>query len=94
MCMSYKVLWLGMDDCHTSWEQEEVIPTAVLKEFEMQTSVNINEICSDNIGHTLHTLSITAKEKLQPETPKKPKSDRIVLEENDGYRINYLSMYV
>lgn len=92
MCtyVSCKVLWLGMDNCHTSWEQEEAIPAAVLKEFEMQTSVNFHEICSDNIGHTLHTLNVTPKEKSQSEPPKKPKSDRIVLEENNGYRYNHL----
>lgn len=79
-----KVLWLGMDNCHTSWEQEEAIPAMVLKEFEMQTLVNVNEISSDSISHTLHTLNVTTKEKLQPQTPKKPKSDRIVIEEDNG----------
>lgn len=73
-----------MDDCYTSWEQEEAIPAAVLREFEAQISVNVNETCCDNIGHTLHTLGITTKEKLQPETLKKPKTDRIVLEEDNG----------
>ena len=91
--MSCKVLWLGMDDCYTSWEQEEAIPAAVLREFEAQISVNVNETCCDNIGHTLHTLGITTKEKLQPETLKKPKTDRIVLEEDNGYRINYMRKY-
>ena len=37
-----QVLWLGMDDCRFTWEQEKDVPTHIIKEYEEKAIIAVN----------------------------------------------------
>ena len=82
--MYLQVLWLGKDDCHTSWEKEKNIPTAVLHEFINQKSVNINDLCSDDsLGYKVHTLDVSTEDVTLLTPEKRRKVERMVVEKDN-----------
>jgi len=73
MFFIYKVLWLGMDDCHVTWEQEEHIPKQIVKEFEKSTMVVVNEISRHTMGQTSRILDVTSNDKAKSESKRSKK---------------------
>lgn len=76
-------MWLGVEACHATWEQEENIPEKVVKEFEEQTTLKTNALSMALHGKTLCTLTVDSKQDLEPAS-KVNKSDRVVIEEDCG----------
>ena len=82
-----QVLWLGDEDCHVSWEKEELIPKDVLEEYKSDSLVQVEQLSTEGIGQTSHTLCVSSTEKDQVPVPesKKQKCDRIVVHPDNGY---------
>ena len=74
-----QVLWLGMDDCHFTWEQEKDVPTHIIKEYEEKAIVAVNEISRRSMGQSSSILNVTLNERTDPES-KRPKIERIVID--------------
>ena len=72
-----------MEDCHTSWEVEQAIPTEVLQEFKSNTEIRVDEKLTEGVGQTSHILSITTKDKVEP-NQKRQKTERRVLDKDNG----------
>ena len=78
-------MWLGDEDCHVSWEKEELIPKKVLEEYKSDSLVQVQQHSTEGIRQTSHTLCVSVIEKdLQPES-KRQKCDRIVVHPDNGY---------
>ena len=63
-----KVLWLGMDDCHFTWEQEKDVPTHIIKENEESATVAVNEISRKSMGQSSSILNVTSNDRTDPES--------------------------
>lgn len=80
-------MWLGDEDCHVSWKKEELIPKAVIEEYKSDSLVQVQQLSTDSIGQTSHTLCVTTKEKDVTPENKRHKSDRIVVQLDNGYAL-------
>ena len=78
-----KVLWLGMDDCHFTWEHEKDVPTEIIKEYEESATVAVNEVSRQTMGQSSSILNVTSNDWTDPKS-KQPKTERIVINEDDG----------
>ena len=79
-----QVLWLGMDDCHVTWEREEDIPREIIHEYETQVNTCVIEMCTEHVGQTCYTLNVSSQQEVEPAI-KRPKCDRVVLDGDNGY---------
>lgn len=85
---------MGDEDCHVSWEKEELIPKDVLEEYKSDNLVQVQQLSTEGIGQTSHTLCVRSTEKDQVPENKKQKCDRIVVQPDNGYDQYMYYMYV
>jgi hypothetical protein len=80
-----QVVWLGVEDCYTSWEKEENVPCSIIDEFNSQMEVLVEEESQQQNGHTCCILRVGKRnEKVVQPNKKVKKCDRIVIGENSG----------
>lgn len=78
-----QVLWLGVDDCHATWELEKDIPANLIKEFEESTAVDVETIAMRSLGQTSNILNVIKHDSTKPQI-KKCKMDRHTVAIDDG----------
>ena len=51
-----QVLWLGLDDCFATWEDENDLPQGVVEEFETKENIaTVDKVCQST-GQNHHVL--------------------------------------
>ena len=78
------MLWLGQEDCRTTWEPAERVPQVVIDEFESGTTVAVTDQTTSGVGHTVHTLTISRSQSHSIAIPCNPSVHRPVIKESEG----------
>lgn len=73
-----------MEDCKVTWEKEDTIPKNIVEEYESQVLVDVQQLTTENMSNTLHTLYVTTREKNSELDPKRQKTDRITVSSDNG----------
>lgn len=66
------MLWLGQEDCRTTWEPAEHVPQVVIDEFESGTTVIVTDQTTSEMGDTVHTLTISRGQSHSTANPHNP----------------------
>ena len=82
--INMQVLWLGKEDVNVTWEPASSLPQAVVDEFEKGVECTAVQQNSDFYGQKTCTLHIETKT-LQSSASKRPRTDRPVIQSNDGW---------
>ncbi len=61
--MCYKVLWLGKEQCYTTWEPEEELSPSLIREFESGAQQTVSDnLYTSGMGGITHTLTVDCNE--------------------------------
>lgn len=77
-----QVLWLGQSELSTTWENAEVLPAAVIQEYEDGMESEAVEECMKEYG--MERSTFVAKPPSPREQAKRARNERPVLEQTTG----------
>ncbi len=56
-----KVLWLGKEQCYTTWEPEEELLPSLIMEFESGAQLVVSDCrVTSGVGGVTHTLTVSS----------------------------------
>ena len=70
-------MWLGKEECNVTWENESAIVRSVLREFEDDSSVEVEKASTEKIGQMSHMLCVHATDSKARPQNKTMKTDRV-----------------
>ena len=91
---TFKVLWLGKEDCSVTWEKSENLPPQVIDEFEHGGKTCVEDHTSSRMGQIGHTITTSTTQTYGNVASSREAATRPVLLSNTGYFLIHVYTYM